>query len=60
MDYSQYGWMVFFVYIFVYIVIKILNFYDIGNDVYGVYLVFLIFILLSMMVLPHSYSIMDD
>jgi len=40
--------------IFFYALIKILNFYGIGSNVYGVYLFFYASIILSMFVLPNS------
>jgi len=42
--------------IFFYALIKILNFYGIGSNVYGVYLFFYASIILSMFVLPNSES----
>jgi hypothetical protein len=60
MDYTQIAWMLFLIYVFLYVVLKILDFYGIGSDVYGIYLGFLIFILLSIVILPHSYSIIDE
>jgi hypothetical protein len=42
--------------IFIYIIIQILNFYGIGTEYYGIYLGFLAFMLLSIIVLPNTYS----
>ena len=36
----------------IYAIIKLLNFYGVGLEVYGIYLVFYIFILLSIFILP--------
>jgi len=60
MDYTQIAWILFLTYVFLYVVLKILDFYGIGSDVYGIYVGFLIFILLSIVILPHSYSIIDE
>ncbi len=60
MDYTQIAWMLFLIYVFLYVVLKILDFYGIGSDVYGIYIGFLIFILLSIVILPHTYSIIDE
>ena len=38
----------------IYAIIKLLNFYGVGLEVYGIYLVFYIFILLSVFILPIS------
>jgi hypothetical protein len=35
-----------------YIIIQILNFYGVGQDVYGIYLAFIVFMILSSFVLP--------
>jgi len=35
-----------------YIIIQILNFYGIGQDVYGIYLAFIVFMTLNSFVLP--------
>jgi hypothetical protein len=35
-----------------YIFIQILNFYGIGQDVYGIYLAFIVFMILNSLVLP--------
>jgi hypothetical protein len=35
-----------------YILIQILNFYGIGQDVYGIYMVFVIFMIINSFVLP--------
>ena len=55
MDTSSLITFVFFSLIFIYIITKILNFYDINASSYGIYLTFFIFILLSIAVLPNSY-----
>jgi len=44
-----------FTLIFFYIIIQILKFYEIGPDVYGVYLAFYLFLMLSVLVLPSTY-----
>jgi heme/copper-type cytochrome/quinol oxidase subunit 1 len=44
-----------FTLIFFYIIIQILKFYEIGSDVYGVYLAFYLFLMLSVLVLPSTY-----
>uniref|UniRef100_A0A6C0HXC0 Uncharacterized protein n=1 Tax=viral metagenome TaxID=1070528 RepID=A0A6C0HXC0_9ZZZZ len=44
-----------FTLIFFYIIVQILNFYEVGSDVYGVYLGFYLFLLLSVLVLPAAY-----
>ena len=41
--------------IFLYSITQILNFYGVGQDVYGVYILFYIFIIISIMVLPNDY-----
>jgi hypothetical protein len=47
--------MIGFTLIFFYIIVQILKFYEIGSDVYGVYLAFYIFLLISVLVLPSAY-----
>jgi hypothetical protein len=39
-----------------YIAIQILNFYGIGPEVYGAYLLFYSFIIVSILILPNNYS----
>jgi hypothetical protein len=41
-----------FTILILYILIQILNFYGIGQDVYGIYLAFIIFMILNSFVLP--------
>ena len=41
--------------IFFYSLSQILNFYGVGEDVYGVYILFYIFIIISILVLPNDY-----
>ena len=41
--------------IFFYSLTQILNFYGVGEDVYGVYILFYIFIIISILVLPNDY-----
>ena len=41
--------------IFFYSLTQILNFYWVGEDVYGVYILFYIFIIISILVLPNNY-----
>jgi hypothetical protein len=41
--------------IFFYCLIQILNFYGVGQDVYGVYILFYIFIIISILILPNDY-----
>jgi hypothetical protein len=36
----------------IYILIQILNFYGVGQDVYGIYLAFIIFMILNFFMLP--------
>ena len=43
-------------FILIYVIIQILTFYGVGTDVYGVYITFYLFLLLSLIVLPNSYS----
>jgi hypothetical protein len=38
-----------------YSLIQILNFYSVGEEVYGYYLLFYAFMILSVMILPNSY-----
>lgn len=40
--------------IFFYSLTQILNFYGIGEDVYGIYILFYIFIIISILVLPNE------
>jgi hypothetical protein len=35
-----------------YIIIQILNFYGIGQDIYGIYLAFIVFMIINSFVLP--------
>lgn len=41
--------------IFFYSATQVLQFYGIGEDVYGVYILFYIFIILCILILPNSY-----
>jgi hypothetical protein len=41
--------------IFFYSLTQVLNFYGVGEDVYGVYLLFYIFIILCILILPNNY-----
>jgi hypothetical protein len=41
--------------IFFYSLTKVLNFYGISEDVYGVYILFYIFIIICILVLPNDY-----
>jgi hypothetical protein len=41
--------------IFFYSLTQVLNFYGIGQDIYGVYILFYIFIILCILVLPNDY-----
>ena len=41
--------------IFFYSLSQILNFYGVGQDVYGVYILFYIFIIISILILPNDY-----
>ena len=45
-----------FAMLMLYIILQILNFYGIGQDVYGIYLVFFLFLLTNTLVLPTKYS----
>jgi hypothetical protein len=41
--------------VFFYSITQILQFYGVGEDVYGVYILFYIFIIISILVLPNGY-----
>ena len=41
--------------VFFYSLIQILQFYGVGEDVYGVYILFYIFIIVCILVLPNDY-----
>jgi hypothetical protein len=41
--------------IFLYSLTQILNFYGVGEDVYGTYVLFYIFIIISILILPNEY-----
>ena len=41
--------------IFFYTISKILNFYGVGEEVYGYYLIFYAFMLVSILILPNEY-----
>ncbi len=41
--------------IFFYSISKILNFYGVGEEVYGYYLIFYAFMLISILILPNEY-----
>jgi hypothetical protein len=41
--------------VFFYSLSQILNFYGVGQDVYGVYILFYIFIIISILILPNEY-----
>jgi len=38
-----------------YSLIQILNFYGVGQDTYGIYILFYIFIIISIIILPNDY-----
>lgn len=59
MSYLGYFWLIILTYLIIWIVIKLLEFYGIGSNVYGIYLAFLVFVILSIMILPHTYSVLD-
>jgi len=40
--------------IFFYSLSQILNFYGVGQDVYGIYILFYIFIIMSILILPNE------
>lgn len=40
--------------VFFYSLTQILNFYGVGQDVYGVYVLFYIFLIISILVLPNG------
>jgi len=40
--------------IFIYSLTQILNFYGIGSDAYGIYVLFYIFIIISILILPND------
>lgn len=41
--------------VFFYSLTQILNFYGVSQEIYGVYILFYIFIVMSILILPHSY-----
>ena len=41
--------------IFFYSLTQILNFYGVGQDAYGIYILFYIFIIISLLILPNDY-----
>jgi hypothetical protein len=41
--------------IFFYSLTQVLNFYGIGEDIYGTYILFYIFIILCILILPNDY-----
>jgi hypothetical protein len=41
--------------LFFYSIVQILNFYGVGFDVYGYYIIFYIFIIISIVILPNQY-----
>ena len=41
--------------IFFYSLTQLLNFYGVGEDVYGIYILFYIFIIISSLILPNDY-----
>jgi hypothetical protein len=41
--------------IFFYTISKILNFYGVGEEVYGYYIIFYAFMLVSILILPNEY-----
>jgi hypothetical protein len=41
--------------IFFYCITQVLNFYGVGQDVYGVYVLFYLFLIICMLVLPNEY-----
>ena len=41
--------------VFFYSLTQILQFYGIGEDIYGVYILFYIFIIISILILPNQY-----
>ncbi len=41
--------------IFFYSISKILNFYGVGEEVYGYYIIFYAFMLISILILPNQY-----
>jgi hypothetical protein len=45
-----------FTMLMLYIILQILNFYGIGQDVYGIYLVFFLFLVINTLVLPTQNS----
>jgi hypothetical protein len=42
--------------IFFYSTIQVLNFYGIGEDIYGIYILFYVFLVGCILILPHDYS----
>jgi len=41
--------------VFFYSLTQILNFYGIGQDIYGAYLLFYIFLIITVLILPNDY-----
>jgi hypothetical protein len=41
--------------LFFYSIVQILNFYGVGFDVYGYYIIFYVFIIISIVILPNQY-----
>jgi hypothetical protein len=41
--------------VFFYSLTQILQFYGVGEDIYGVYILFYIFIVISILILPNQY-----
>jgi hypothetical protein len=41
--------------VFFYSLTQILQFYGVGQDIYGVYILFYIFIVISILILPNQY-----
>ena len=41
--------------VFFYSLTQILQFYGVGEDIYGIYILFYIFIIISILILPNQY-----
>jgi hypothetical protein len=41
--------------VFFYSLTQILQFYGVGEDIYGIYILFYIFIIISILILPNNY-----
>jgi hypothetical protein len=54
---EKYGYYITIIGLFIiltYSITKILHFYGVSTDIYGIYIIFYIFIILSIIILPHK------